>query len=171
MSDACFLFGIPYDQSSAITDWISAVSSFLTLLVAIWVGFKTYQISKYQSIQSDRKIIEEIYILYCEAIKSFSKDCNYPLESLQQLYKAQNLSRLYGCKEVEQFLTSKIENYNKGMFAHLKCYDMKGQARDSHNEKDIEVSNAIVRDLIESHQGDEEAALFLKFLKVKSFGN
>jgi hypothetical protein len=173
MSDGCFLFGLPYDQSSVITDWITAVSSSLTLLVAIWVGFKTYQISKYQSIQNDRKIIIDVFESYWSIKTSFKKTSVFDDLDIQKLIDASSCCYLYGYNEIAEFLDKKIIAMKKIVYLDLKLHkfdsekDFGSEYIDASNERFEFVERFLGGVSILGNQEDREIDFFRKYLSVK----
>ncbi|MBN8521367.1 MAG: hypothetical protein J0L77_05660 [Alphaproteobacteria bacterium] len=112
MSESCLVFGFHCDA-------ISSVATLLILAITFLANKKLTDIYKYNLLQNDRKIIEQVYQLQFKAEKLFknysslfagllysiaSRDLDKEFEILDILKQANAIAHLYNLTDIEKHL-------------------------------------------------------------------
>ena len=173
-----FIFKMPADLNNICqiftgdaASWISALATLVGVAIAGYIGHTASRIAKYQASQSDRKSIEHIHNLYCDAIREFSPSASFNLDVFivvtSKLHSAIDLARLYGFDDIAEYLDERKKLFSQGAGHYSQCYGNDGNALvATHNSKDLEAFSKIACTLLTDFNSNKHIEIFSKRLKA-----
>ncbi|MBX2834107.1 MAG: hypothetical protein KTR28_03950 [Micavibrio sp.] len=152
--------------------WVVAIVTFIGVCIAYKIGNNASKIASYQALQHDRKFIEEIYHLYCDAIREFAPSASFSMPVymgvIRKLHMALDLASLYGLSNIEEYISERKDLFVEGAKSYGKCYDDTGQPRNSHNHNDVEKYHEISKKLLCEYFENKHMDVFRQYLKINT---
>ncbi len=163
------------DLGQHVNDWgnnseiYSLIISVLTFLATSLVGFIAWRIAKYQSKQTDRLVIQDIYDIYRRAGQILAQSEHaFPLEYFDLLNKAEYLADLYALDDIKLILLEQLKIYHEGRNAYIKCHNRNHELRNDYNENDWQFFQDKEDELIKNSDSLDVRRIFRNRLRIES---
>lgn len=144
---------------------VSAITGTFTFIITVILLQKANNISSYLSKQTDRKIIEEIYIEYIGALRKYSSYLNHsdPKSSFP-FWDAYRKAELYDLSDICKKIKEDIDTLDELHILSQRIYDCHGNPTINHNTQDMDKIHELERKLTSE---DTRTAVFRKHLKIE----